>query len=190
MNKHTRSAIFSLICIFTCSTFFIQVETCKCESSGEIRGTKPPPGQCNTEDNSTCCVDGKAYDIYGCSPHVSRRTKANMILTSFDRGGNVGRPSACDNSYHSDDELVVGLSTGWFDKGSRCIKHINIRGNGKNVTAKVVDECNSLVGCDSTHDYKPPCGNNIVSATKGVWLALKVPQSRWGSSLGIHWSDA
>ncbi|XVF80045.1 hypothetical protein PTKIN_Ptkin15bG0039200 [Pterospermum kingtungense] len=189
MNKHTGSRIFLLICLFTCNLFILHVETCKCKFSGQIRGTDPPPGQCNSEDNSTCCVEGKIYDIYDCSPPVSHRTKANMTLKSFDRGGNGGGPSTCDNDYHSDDEHVVALSTGWFDNKKRCFNYIRIRGNGKSVAAKVVDECNSLGGCDKTHDYEPPCGNNIVGASKGVWLALGVPQSQW-TRLGIHWSDA
>lgn len=46
---------------------------------------------------------------------MSSRPKANLTLRSFNRGGNGGRPSACDNRYYSDDELLVALSTGWFD---------------------------------------------------------------------------
>ncbi|XWS77059.1 hypothetical protein CRYUN_Cryun01aG0230000 [Craigia yunnanensis] len=155
---------------------------------GELKGTAPLPEACNTEDSSACCAEGEIYNIYDCSPHVSSRTKANLTLKSFDRGGNSGGPSECDNQRHSD-ELVVALSTGWFDNGNRCNRYINISGNGKNVTAKVVDQCDSRMGCDSAHKYEPPCGNSIVRASKAVWYALGVPQSQW-SRLGIHWSDA
>lgn len=35
-----------------------------------------------------------------------------------------------------------------------------------------------LWGAD--HDYQPPCPNNIVDASKAVWMALEVPLSQWG----------
>ncbi|XP_022759990.1 putative ripening-related protein 1 [Durio zibethinus] len=111
------------------------------------------------------------------------------LLKSFDQGGNGCGPSECDNRYHSDDELLVALSKGWFNERKRCNRCINIRGNGKNVMAKVIDQCDSRMGCDSGHEYKPPYGNDIVLASKGVWCALGVPRSQW-SSLDIHWSDA
>ncbi|KAK3041019.1 hypothetical protein RJ639_026731 [Escallonia herrerae] len=44
--------------------------------------------------------------------------------------------------------------------------------NGKSVTAKVVDECDSMNGCDHEHAGQPPCGNNIVDASNAVWNAL------------------
>ena len=53
----------------------------------------------------------------------------------------------------------------------------------------VVDECDSSMGCDSDHDYQPPCPNNIVVASRAVWKGLAVPLSQWGE-LDIFWSDA
>ncbi|KAJ0046604.1 hypothetical protein Pint_03703 [Pistacia integerrima] len=44
--------------------------------------------------------------------------------------------------------------------------------NGKNVIAKVVDECDSVNGCDHDHDYPPPCSNDIVDGSDAVWHAL------------------
>jgi hypothetical protein len=84
---------------------------------------------------------------------------------------------------------VVALSTGWYNHGNRCLNFINIHGNGKSVKAMVVDECDSTMGCDSDHDYQPPCANNIVDASKAVWKALGVPESDWGG-MDIYWSDA
>ena len=55
--------------------------------------------------------------------------------------------------------------------------------------AMVVDECDSMRGCDEAHDYQPPCDNNIVDASKAVWVALGVPSDDWGG-LDITWSDA
>ena len=164
-------------------------EAQQCRPSGRIMGKKPPPGECNKENDSDCCVQGKAYTTYKCSPAVSRHTKAELTLNSFEKGGDGGGPSECDNQYHSDDTPVVALSTGWFNDRSRCLHNITISGNGKSVVAMVVDECDSTMGCDEDHDYQPPCSNNIVDASKAVWKALGVPHNQWGG-LEITWSDA
>ncbi|KAK8554497.1 hypothetical protein V6N13_093486 [Hibiscus sabdariffa] len=62
------------------------------------------------------------------------------------RRGYGGGPSECDGKYHSDNDLLVALSTGWFNHKERCNKYIKIHGNGKSVKAKVVDECGSTRG--------------------------------------------
>nr|XP_043625758.1 uncharacterized protein LOC122597198 [Erigeron canadensis] len=159
-----------------------------CKPSGGIRGIKPPPGQCNQENDSDCCVQGKFYTTYTCSPPVSSETKATLTINSFQKGGDGGGPSECDNQYHSDDTPVVALSTGWYEGGDRCHKYITINGNGRSVKAMVVDECDSTMGCDSDHDYQPPCPNNIVDASKAVWKALGVSEDNWGD-LDITWSE-
>ena len=64
-----------------------------------------------------------------------------MTINSFAQGGDGGGPSECYNEYHSDDELVVALSTGWYNGGSRCLNNIRINANARSVLAKVVDEC-------------------------------------------------
>ncbi|KAJ0053647.1 hypothetical protein Pint_00408 [Pistacia integerrima] len=158
----------------------LSVEAQTCRASGKIRGKNPPPGQCNQQNDSDCCKQGKMYPIYKCSPPVSGRTKATLTLNSFEKNGDGGAPSECDNKYHSDNDPVVALSTGWYNGGSRCLKYINIYGNGNSVKAKVVDECDSTMGCDSDHDYQPPCPYNIVDASKAVWKALGVPEDNWG----------
>ncbi|KAK4849148.1 hypothetical protein QYF36_021424 [Acer negundo] len=116
---------------------------------------------------------------------------ATLTINSFAEGGDGGAPSECDNKYHPDNTPVVALSTGWYSGGSRCLNYINIYGNGNSVKAKVVDECDSTMGCDSDHDYQPPCDNNIVDASKAVWQALGVDESSsdWGY-MDIYWSDA
>ncbi|TKY65471.1 Ripening-related protein 3 [Spatholobus suberectus] len=58
--------------------------------SGRIRGKKAPPGQCNQENNSDCCIEGKMYTTYECSPPVSSHTKAYLTLNSFEKGGDGG----------------------------------------------------------------------------------------------------
>lgn len=112
-----------------------------------------------------------------------------MTINSFQKGGDGGAPGKCDNKYHSDDKPVVALSTGWFSNKKRCLDFVSVYGNGKSVKAMVVDECDSTMGCDADHDYQPPCGNNIVEASKAVWKALDVPPSDWGD-LDIFWADA
>ncbi|KAH1235088.1 putative ripening-related protein 2 [Glycine max] len=164
-------------------------EAQKCHPSGRIRGKKAPPGQCNQENDSDCCKEGKMYTTYECSPPMSSHTKAYLTLNSFEKGGDGGGPSECDNQYHSDDTPVVALSTGWFDHKRRCLHNITISGNGRSVVAMVVDQCDSRKGCDADHDYQPPCPNNIVDASRAVWKALGVPKNDWGG-FDITWSDA
>ncbi|CAN1237082.1 Putative ripening-related protein 2 [Linum grandiflorum] len=116
-------------------------------------------------------------------------TKALLTLNSFQKGEDGGGPSECDNKYHSDEELIVALSTGWFERKRRCSQFVKIMWKGKTVRAKVVDECDSARGCDKDHDFQPPCPNNVVDASKAVWKALGVPSEDWGS-LKVTWSDA
>ncbi|MED6217090.1 hypothetical protein PIB30_014548 [Stylosanthes scabra] len=175
--------------IFLVITNCLFSEAQKCRPSGRIIGKKPPPGQCNTENDSDCCKEGKAYTTYECSPPVTSHTKATLTLNSFEKGGDGGSPSECDNKYHSDDTPVVALSTGWFNNKSRCLNNITISANGRSVVAMVVDECDSRKGCDEDHDYQPPCNNNIVDASKAVWEALGVPHDQWGE-IEITWLDA
>ncbi|KAF6175174.1 hypothetical protein GIB67_022855 [Kingdonia uniflora] len=70
--------------------------------------------------------------------------------------------------YHDNNNSVVALSTSWFNHRSRCHKHIKINGKGQSVVAMVIDECDSTLGCDSDHDYQPPCPNNIVCLDYGL----------------------
>nr|GLL25277.1 uncharacterized protein LOC109171587 [Ipomoea trifida] len=109
--------------------------------------------------------------------HVSGE-KAVLTINSFEKGGDGGGPSECDGHFHSDDTLIVALSTRWYNHGDRCHRHITIHGNGRSVRAKVVDECDSNRGCRS----------NIVDGSKAVWKALGVPKHQWGE-LHVTWTD-
>ncbi|KAJ1418028.1 RlpA-like domain superfamily [Sesbania bispinosa] len=77
------------------------------------------------------------------SLQVSQRTKAVLTLNSFEKGGGGGGASECDGKFHSDNTLIVALSTRWYNHGERCHHKINIFGNGRRVNALVVDECDS-----------------------------------------------
>ncbi|KAM7472190.1 hypothetical protein LguiA_010373 [Lonicera macranthoides] len=189
MKIFNLGALVVLVLVTLLVILSLEVEAQSCRPSGKIRGIRPPPGQCNQENDSDCCVQGKLYTTYKCSPSVSSNTKATLTLNSFQKGGDGGGPSECDNQYHSDDTPVVALSTGWYKGGGRCHNHIIISANGRSVKAMVVDECDSTMGCDEDHDYQPPCPNNIVDASKAVWKALGVPEDNWGN-LDITWTDA
>ncbi|XP_009342497.2 putative ripening-related protein 1 [Pyrus x bretschneideri] len=178
-----------VLLVILLSAICLVAEAQQCRPSGKIRGRKAPPGQCNQENDSDCCKPGKMYPTYTCSPPLSGSTKATLTLNSFEKGGDGGGPSECDNQYHNDNTPVVALSTGWYSNGDRCHKQIRINGNGRSVLAMVVDECDSTEGCDADHDYQPPCPNNIVDASKAVWKALGVPEDQWGG-LDITWSEA
>ncbi|TXG73829.1 hypothetical protein EZV62_002408 [Acer yangbiense] len=100
-------------------------------------------------------------------------TEAKLTNNDFSEGGDGGGPSECDGKYHSNSNPIVALSTGWYNGGSRCGKMIKIRAsNGKSVMAAVVDECDSMRGCDKEHAGQPPCKNNIVDGSDAVWTAL------------------
>lgn len=141
------------------------------------------------QNDSECCKDGQRYTTFACSPRVTGSTSANLTLNSFAKNGDGGGPAACTNKYYSDSKKVVALSTGWFNGGSRCKKHIVIRAsNGRSVRAMVVDECDSMKGCDEEHNYEPPCGNNIVDGSPAVWDKLGLNKD--DGKVQITWSDA
>ncbi|OMO67401.1 Barwin-related endoglucanase [Corchorus capsularis] len=153
----------------------------KCDDDPDL-GTqicrKSPPPRAPTPSGScqqfgTLRCGSQTYPTYKCSPPVTSSTKAKLTNNDFSEGGDGGGASSCDGRYHSNSERIVALSTGWFSNGSRCGKMIRITAsNGRSVTAKVVDECDSMRGCDEEHAYQPPCKNNIVDASDAVWTAL------------------
>ncbi|KAI3869799.1 hypothetical protein MKW98_030980 [Papaver atlanticum] len=192
VSLNTYSSNYSLVLLnllFAVLTCLEIAEAQNCDPSGQVVGTQPPPGKCNQENNSQCCEQGKIYKTFTCSPHPAH--PAVLTLNSFAPGGDGGAESECDGQFHDDNTPIVALSTGWFkfSNKKRCLNNIAITGNGRTVTAKVVDECDSTRGCDEEHDYQPPCHNNIVDASKAVWRALGVPEEKWGH-LHVTWVDA
>ncbi|KAL6883474.1 hypothetical protein ACP4OV_010888 [Aristida adscensionis] len=145
-------------------------------------------GNCNTENGSDCCKDGQEYQTYDCSPPVTNSTKGTLTLNSFAKGGDGGGGGACDGSFYPDSRLVVAMSTGWFDKKSRCKKNIVITANGKSVTAMVVDACDSMNGCDKDHNFEPPCRYNIIDGSPEVWKQLGLNKEQ--GEAPITWYDA
>ncbi|CAI0452910.1 unnamed protein product [Linum tenue] len=143
-------------------------------------------GDCRANGTKDC-GDG-SYETYTCSPPVTSETRATLTVNSFEDGGDGGGPSECDGVYHSDDDKVVALSTGWYEGGSRCGKMIRITQNGKSVEAMVVDECDSMQGCDQEHAGLPPCKNNIVDGSPAVWDALGLAQDE--GEVPVTWTMA
>ncbi|MQM01404.1 hypothetical protein Taro_034158 [Colocasia esculenta] len=125
------------------------------------------------QQSGTLSCRGKSYPTYRCSPPVTSATPAVLTNNDFSAGGDGGGPSECDGRYHSNSKHIVALSTGWYSGGSRCHRMIRITAsNGRSTTAKVVDECDSMNGCDEEHAHQPPCPNNVVDASNAVWHAL------------------
>lgn len=100
----------TFLCIFIILVSnWLSIEAQTCNPSGRIVGKQPPPGQCNHENQSDCCKRGKLYTTYKCSPQVSQRTKVTLTINSFEKGGDGGGPSECDNKYHPDNTPVVAV---------------------------------------------------------------------------------
>nr|GMD64542.1 kiwellin-like [Ipomoea batatas] len=60
--------------------------------------------------------------------------------------------------------------------------------NGRSTTAKVVDECDSMHGCDNEHAGQGPCDNNIVDGSAAVWNALGLNQDL--GRVSVKWAMA
>ncbi|CAI9105034.1 OLC1v1003863C1 [Oldenlandia corymbosa var. corymbosa] len=117
---------------------------------------------------------------------LNPRTRARHLVTT-DKHEDGGDPSEGDGFYHHNCESVVALSTGWFSDGSRWGKMIRITaGNGRSTTAIVVDECDSMHGCNEEHAFQPPCDNYIVDASEAVWNALGLDEHE--GRVQITWS--
>ncbi|XP_023512884.1 kiwellin-like [Cucurbita pepo subsp. pepo] len=132
---------------------------------------------------------GKSFPQFKCSPPVTSSTRAVLTNNDFTEGGSGGDPSECDGQFHDNSDPIVALSTGWYNGGSRCGKMIQITAtNGRSVLAKVVDECDSVNGCDKEHAHLPPCHNNIVDGSDAVWHALGLDINVGEEP--VTWSDA
>ncbi|GAA0180903.1 hypothetical protein LIER_30170 [Lithospermum erythrorhizon] len=157
-----------LICINAKCNDDPEVGTTECGGGGAPPSTGNLSTSCQQLGTLTCL--GRSYPTYDCSPPVTSSTMAKLTFNHFSEGGIT---SKCDGRVYGNDELIVALSTGWYDNGLRCLKMIKVMGgNGRSVEAKVVDECDSLHGCEEGHEGQPPCPNNIVDGSRGVWEGL------------------
>ncbi|VAH16761.1 unnamed protein product [Triticum turgidum subsp. durum] len=103
-----------------------------------------------------------------------------ILVILLHKGQDGGGPSECDGKYHSNGDMIVALSTRWYEGGRRCGKMIRItsKHNGRTVQAKVVDECDSNHGCKT----------NIVDTSEAVWKALGLDSNM--GEVPVTWSDA
>ncbi|KAK8296248.1 hypothetical protein V6Z12_D05G112200, partial [Gossypium hirsutum] len=156
----------------------------KCNDDPDVgthirRRSSPAPLRGNCQPSCPLRCEIKTYTTYKCSPPVISSTKAKLTISDFNQDGDGGDRSKCDEQSHDNFERIVALSIGWYDGGSRCGKMIRIMvSNGKSVTAKVVDECDSMHGCDEAHAYQRPCNNKIIDGSNAVWSALELNKEK------------
>lgn len=110
-NKQTSLRVCKTLVLFL--VLFSSVGGQQYKPSGKLKGTKPPKDQCHTADGAQCCVVGKLYDTYNCSPPVWTATNVILTLNNFEKNGDGGPPFECDQAYHSNMTSVGALSTGW-----------------------------------------------------------------------------
>ncbi|KAE8645897.1 hypothetical protein Csa_011860 [Cucumis sativus] len=111
-------------------------------------GSSPSPNSDCQQIGSLNC-DGESFPQYQCSPPVTSSTQAILTNNDFSEGGDGGAESKCG-------KMIRITAT-----------------NGNSVLAKVVDECDSVNGCDAEHANQPPCRNNIVDGSDAVWSMLE-----------------
>ena len=144
---HSWHWVYLLVVAHVKHLMTVKVSSCidgKCNDDPEV-GTHinggssitpppPPPGTCQPS-GTLACNGGKPKNTYTCSPPVTSSTPAVLTNNNFEKGGDGGGPSACDNKYHDNSERIVALSTGWYNGGSQCGKMIRITTqNGRSVS--------------------------------------------------------
>lgn len=167
-----QSAVIYLVLFLLPITSFTSCANAQYKFSSRLkRGNTTVEHRLNNSDDPCSTYKRSLLD--------SGNTGATMTLNSFEKGGDGGGPSECDGQYHSNNFLLVALSSQWYNHRKRCSKYINIYYKDTSVRATVVDECDSNRGC----------GDNIVDASYAVWVALQVSESDWGQT-AITWSCA
>lgn len=125
------------------------------------------------------CAAARRHGKPAHGDHDGDGTPAVMTVNGFKRGEDGGGAASCDGRFHSDDDLIVALSSRWYAGGKRCGKAIRITAeSGRTVRARVVDECDSKGGCR----------NNIVDSSRAVWKALGLHTDV--GEVHVTWSDA
>ncbi|KAJ7947841.1 Kiwellin, partial [Quillaja saponaria] len=135
------SLLFNTITLLPLSTNAISSCNGPCKTLNDCSGQLICiNGKCNDDPDVGTTICSKGGSTSPTPSTGSCQSSGNLICN----GGDGGGPSACDEIFHENTERVVALSTGWYNRGSRCGKMIRITAkNGRSVTAKVVDECDS-----------------------------------------------
>ncbi|RWW68681.1 hypothetical protein BHE74_00023786 [Ensete ventricosum] len=82
--------------------------------------------------------------------------------------------------------MLVALSTGWYDSGSRCNKNIKINADGRTALAKVIDHCDSVKraasrSITSSRRARTTCTIFVGIGTKNNDEAIASRRRRWAS---------
>jgi hypothetical protein len=103
-----------------------------------------------------------------------------MMVNGFQKGEEGGGAAACDGRFHSNDDLIVALSSWWYAGRKRYHKKIRITSadTGRTVKAQVMDECDSHGGCR----------DNILDSSRVVWKKLGLDTD--AGKVDVTWSDA
>ena len=95
--------VFALLQI-TCFLFH-NVSAATCHVSGFIHGKGR---NCDRETGlDKCCIAGKRYPQFRCSPPVSAKTPAILTFNRFENGEDATRITSCDMRFHRGVNLRV-----------------------------------------------------------------------------------
>uniref|UniRef100_A0A804LYB4 Ripening-related protein grip22 n=1 Tax=Zea mays TaxID=4577 RepID=A0A804LYB4_MAIZE len=72
------------------------------------------------------CAAARRHGKPAHGDHDGNGTPAVMTVNGFERGEDGGGAASCDGSFHSDDKLIVALSSRWYAGGKRCGEAIRI----------------------------------------------------------------
>ncbi|KAJ8766193.1 hypothetical protein K2173_021710 [Erythroxylum novogranatense] len=111
----------------------------------------------------------------------SKVKNMKATLTVRDFGGiGIGRKSRkCEGTYSTNFGYFVAMPSKWFENKKRCNKVVEIKRNGRTVTAEVVDECESDSECPN---------KNSIGASVAVWGALNIA-GNIHAAVDVTWSD-
>ncbi|XP_024528945.1 G-type lectin S-receptor-like serine/threonine-protein kinase SD2-5 [Selaginella moellendorffii] len=136
-----------------------------------------------TAHNPALCFDNTTYQFFNCSPQEQPRNFAAFYFIELEES-----PTSCNRSTPPrNSELLASMSTGWFANGSSCHREIVITAeNGLSVTATVIDQCGSNIGCTADTGFYGPCSPRSLGGTRAVWEALG--QTYFDNVLAVTWS--
>lgn len=156
----------------------------------------PLPSDGGCRPSGTLYCHGKSYQKYRCSPPITS-TRATLTNSDFSKSGGGG-PLECDGRYHNNSELIVALSIECYAGGSRCGHKIKTtsKKTETSLTAKMVDECDSMRGCNSEHAGQPIVWSGLkryYSILSYIYIKvlknLKVSQIVWSGLFKIFLSN-
>ncbi|KAL0464785.1 UNVERIFIED_CONTAM: Ripening-related protein 3 [Sesamum latifolium] len=119
MRNLSLGAFLLVILLFSSNSSEARIHACK--PSGKVKGKKPPPDHCN-EDDSICCIKGRYYTTYKCSPQslgALRQFSILMVLRKAEMA--ISHPNAITSTIQM---IQKALSTGCHDYLPPCDNNI------------------------------------------------------------------